>query len=314
MKFLKDEPVWEERYRPQTLSDCILKKNVETEFKSIVEKGHIGRLLLHGSPGTSKTTTAIALCRTMGLDWDFVNASSERGIDMIRDRIVGFAATASLSGNGKCFIIDEACRLTPTAQDALKAEVERFAKSCSFVMTANHPNRLTDAIKSRFTYIDFDPSKDDQTQMQSKVMTRMQKILDNECIPYDPKVLAQLVVKHFPDNRAILRLLQYYSSHGNIDEGILMMVDQVAVSALVSAIKEKKFKSVVQFAEHNASNDTSSMYEELYKALITDIQKDSIADMITIINEYQRYDSVVPSKTLHLVAMATELMSTVDFK
>lgn len=314
--FLKDEPIWEEKYRPQTIDECILRKDVEKEFKSFVEKGQIGngRLVLHGRPGTSKTTTSIALCKSLNLDWDFVNASSERGIDMIRDRLERFASTASLSGNGKAFIIDECDRLTAHAMDALKSMSEQYGKYCSLIMTANHPNRLTDAIRSRFTYIDFNPTKDDEAYMQLKLFNRVKAILDNENVTYDERVIVLLIQKHFPDNRQIVRLLQYYSSHGHIDEGVLMMVDEASIDFLVDAMKDKKFKKVVEWTENNSDNDTSSVYEALYSSLRASVDKNCIPDMISIINDYQRYDDVVPSKTLHIVAMATELMSTVTFK
>lgn len=309
-----DSPIWEEKYRAQTLDDCILRESLVTPFKKIVESGTIGRMVFHGTPGTSKTTTAKALCRTMGLDWEFINGSTDNGVDMIRDRLTTFASTASLSGNGKCFIIDEGCRLSPNAMDAMKGIAEKFANHCSIIITANHPNRLTDAIRSRFTYLDFNPSDDESKGIQVKMFKRLCDILKNEGVTYNEKVLAQYMMKHFPDFREIVRGLQYYSTHGHIDEGILMMVDQVSVDVMIEAIKKRSFKSIVEFAENNANNDLSAMYQELFYRMKEQVTNESKVDLISIINDYQRHDSIVPSKTVHIVGLCTELMSTVDFK
>ena len=308
------QSLWVEKYRPRTIDDCILKQSTKAEAKSMVEEGKIQNCLFFGPPGTGKTTLARALCNELDLDYMIVNASNERGLDVIRDKITNFASTVSMSGNGKCFILDEADHLLPNTQAALRSAAEEFSKSCSFIMTANYPNRIIPALHSRFVGVDFGVEKKELDQMQAEFFFRVIEILDNEGVEYEENVLAAVIQKYFPDNRKILGLLQQYGRHGKIDEGVLMMIEEVSIDKLVESIKSKKFKQIVQWAEDNKDNDTSSMYERIYKTLKQWIEPDSIPDAIMILEDYQRHDATVPSKELHLSAMCTEMMTGLSFK
>lgn len=315
MEFNAREPLWVERYRPSKIEDCILKTEAKRVMSSIVEDGHVPNMLFYGPPGTGKTTVAKALCQELGLDWTVVNASNERGLDMIREKIYGFASTVSLGGEGKCFILDEADYLTPNAQSALRAASEELSDNCSFIMTANYPNRIIEALHSRFTGMDFSASKQEADRMQAEFFFRLTEILANESVEYDERVLAEVVSKFFPDNRKILNKLQHYAKGGQtIDEGILMQIEEVNLDALINAIKDKKFNLVKQWAADNKDNDTSILYEGLYHRVKELIVPDDIPDAIMILEEAQRYDAVVPSKELHLASTAVELMMGVDFK
>jgi replication factor C small subunit len=314
MDFDATQSLWVEKYRPRTIDACILKQSTKVEAKSMVKEGKIQNCLFYGPPGTGKTTLARALCNELDIDYMIINASNERGLDVIREKITSFASTVSMSGNGKCFILDEADHLLPNTQAALRGAAEEFSKSCSFIMTANYPNRIIPALHSRFVGVDFGVDKAEMDQMQAQFFMRVIEILENEDIEYDEAVLAAVIQKHFPDNRKILGLLQQYGRHGKIDEGILMMMEEVSIDNLLTSIKSKKFKQIVQWAEDNKDNDTSTVYDKIYKALKQWIEPSSVPDAIMILEEYQRHDSIVPSKELHLAAMCTELMTTVDFK
>lgn len=311
--FNPNETLWVEKYRPKTIKDCILKSNTKKEFQSILKEGKIPNLLFYGPPGTGKTTAARALCNELDTDYIIVNASNERGLDVIREHITSFASTVSMSGNGKCFILDEADYLLPATQAALRNASEEFSKSCSFIMTANYPNRIISALHSRFVGVDFNTDKQEMESMQAQFFMRITDILKNENVEYNESVLVPIIQKYFPDNRKILGTLQQYGRHGKIDEGVLMQLEEVSLDKLIEAIKIRKFKHIVQWAEDNKDNDTSSMYERIYKTLKEWVKPDSIPDVILILEEYQKSDSIVPSKELHLVALCTEIMTTAEF-
>lgn len=315
IKHIENEHLWCEKYRPQTIEECILKEKTKDEFNAILEGGKIPNMLLSGPPGTGKTTTAKALCKELDLDWMVINASNERGLDVIRDKIMSFASTVSLSGNGKCFILDEADHLMPATQAALRNASEDLSNGCSFIMTANYPNRIIDALHSRFVNIDFSASSKELEAMQAKFYGRVCSILENENVSYDDRILIEVIQKFFPDNRKILNRLQQYARGGNtIDQGILMSMEEVSLDGLIGAMKNKKFKQITQWSADNALNDTSVVYEKLYQRMKDYIEPDSIPDAIAILEDYQRHDSTVPSKELHLSALGTELMVTVSFK
>lgn len=310
----ENERLWVEKYRPQNIEDCILKESTKKQFASIVKEGNIPNLLLYGPPGTGKTTAAKAMCKELGVDWMVVNASNERGMDVLRDKIMSFASTVSLGGHGKCFILDEADHLLPATQAALRSATEELSANCSFIMTANYPNRIIDALHSRFAGIDFAADPRELERMQAEFFFRVIEILNNESVTYEEKVLVEVVQKYFPDNRKILNKLQQYARGGNcIDTGILMTMEEVSIDALIESIKSKKFKQVAQWAEDNKNNDTSSMYEKIYKSLKQWVAPSSIPDAIMTLQEYQKFDSVVPSKELHLTSLCVELMSSLEF-
>lgn len=310
------EKLWVERYRPKTIEECILKENVKKQFLNIVEQGHIPNLLLHGPAGTGKTTLAKALCNQVGADYMMINASNERGLDVIREKITAFASTTSLGGEStKCVILDEGDRLLPATQDAFKAEIERFSQTCSFIMTANHPNRLIEPLHSRLVKVDFSQSEKEKERMQAEFFFRIEEILKNEGVKFDERVLISVVQKFFPDNRMILSNLQQYARGDNeINEGILMQIEDASVDTLIQSIKEKKFKSILKWCADNSNNDTSLVYEDIYKELFNFVDKPSIPDAIMILEDYQRHDANVPSKELHLAALGVELMTQVSFK
>lgn len=311
----ENETLWVEKYRPSTIDEVILKQETKRQFKQIAQTGDIPNMLLYGPPGCGKTSISKAMCKQLGVDWMVVNASNERGLDVIRDKIMSFASTVSLGGNGKCFILDEADHLMPATQAALRSASEELSSNCSFIMTANYPNRIIDALHSRFVGVDFGADKKELEQMQAEFFFRVTEILDLEGVTYDESVLVQVVQKYFPDNRKILNKLQQYARGGNtIDTGILMSMDEISIEGLVKAISAKKFKAITQWAADNADNDTASLYEKMYKELKQFVEPSSIPDAIMILEDHQRWDSTVPSKELHLVSCAVEMMTQLTFK
>ena len=314
ISFNDKEPVWVEKYRPQTIEDCILPDSIKNQFKNILKSGHIPTMLLTGGPGTGKTTIAKAMCKEMGVDWIIINASDENGIETIRTKIKDFASTISLSNKGKCVILDEADNLTPAAQSAFRGAIEAFSRNCSFIFTCNFPNRIIEPIHSRSIKIVFEIKKDEAVKLQVEFFKRISEILDNEKIEYDKKSVITLIQKFFPDNRKILDQIQHFSKAGIIGPEILINLSDTNVENLIKAIKSKKFKDVGQWCADNKDNDLSSLYSKLYKMMKDQIIPDSIPEMILTIEDYQRYDSIVPDKEIHLTALCVTLMMQVSFK
>lgn len=320
LSVVKGEVLWTEKYRPQTIEECILPQSIKSQIVGIRDTGIIPNMLFSGGAGVGKTTVAKALCKEMGADWLFINASDENGIDTIRNKVRNFASTVSLGESGrKVVIFDEADYLNPnSAQPALRAFIEEFSKVCSFVLTCNFPNRIIEPLQSRCTpHIEFKYNKVDEAekkQLCAALFMRAQKILEAEGVEFNPQVLAQLIFKLFPDNRKVLLRLQDYARQGAIDVGILSTLAEADVSALIDHLKAKNFKGVLQWTEDNKGTDTSLIYRKIYDALLEALEPNSIPPVILTLAEAQKWDSLVADKALHMAGMLTEVLRDASFR
>ena len=137
--------IWVEKYRPQTIDECILPENIKKTFSDFLNKGEIPNMLLAGPPGVGKTTVAKALCKELGVDYYVINGSDEgRFLDTVRNNAKNFASTVSLTSDSKhkVIIIDEADNTTSDVQLLLRASIEEFSKNCRFIFTCNYKIKL----------------------------------------------------------------------------------------------------------------------------------------------------------------------------
>ncbi len=160
---MEDFEIWVEKYRPRTLDEVVGQDEVIQRLKGYVERKNIPHLLFSGPPGTGKTATSIALARDLfGENWrdNFIemNASDERGIDVVRHKIKEFARTAPIGGAPfKIIFLDEADALTADAQAALRRTMEMYSKSCRFILSCNYVSRIIEPIQSRCAVFRFRP-------------------------------------------------------------------------------------------------------------------------------------------------------------
>ena len=307
------EYLWVERYRPKNLDECILPADTLQIFKDFVASGEIPNMLLCGTAGTGKTTVAKALCNELGCDSIIINGSEESGIDVLRTKIRSFASTVSFEGKPKVVILDEADYLNPNStQPALRAFIEEFSKNCRFIFTCNFKNRIIQPLHSRTTVIDFKLVNGQKRQMASAFLKRMTYILDDNQVTYSEKVLAELLMKHFPDYRRVINELQRYGSSGVIDEGILSNLSEINTKALVDSIKDKDFKKMRQWVANNVESDPQQIYRRVYDTLLDKVKQ--VPQLVLIIADYQYKSSFVADQEINLTACLTEIMANVEFK
>lgn len=160
---MEEFEIWVEKYRPKTLDEVVGQDEIIRRLKGYVERKNIPHMLFSGPPGTGKTATAIALTRDLfGEFWrdNFIemNASDERGIDVVRHKIKEFARTAPIGGAPfKIIFLDEADALTADAQAALRRTMEMFSRSCRFILSCNYVSRIIEPIQSRCAVFRFRP-------------------------------------------------------------------------------------------------------------------------------------------------------------
>ena len=309
--------LWVERYRPQTIEECVLPISLKSTFGDMVRKGEPQNLLFSGTAGVGKTTVAKALCNEMGSDWILVNCSEDGNIDTLRTKIRQFASTVSLGGGGskKVVILDEFDYSNANSiQPALRGAIEEFANNCRFILTCNYKSRIIEPIHSRCTCIDFILPVGEKPAIAAKMMERCSWILKQEGINFDKKVLGQLIMKHFPDMRRILNELQRYGVSGTIDIGILSSVADAELKTLTTALRNKDFAGVRRWAAINAESSPQEIYRKIYDALGDILESQSIPEAILIISEAQYRSAFVASQEINMVACLAQIMMTCAFK
>ena len=313
MEFRDDQFLWVEKYRPKKISDCILSSELKTVFKQFIEDGQLQNMLFCGAAGVGKTTVARALCEELGLDYIVINGSEESGIDVLRTKIKQFASTVSFDGGTKVVILDEADYLNPNStQPALRGFIEEFSKNCRFIFTCNYKNRIIAPLHSRCTVIEFKIPKEEKLKIVVSFFKRITEILNNEQVTFDPKVVAKLVEKYFPDYRRCLNELQRYSVSGTIDEGLLTSIADVNMNELVEALKEKDWKRMRSWVVNHLDNESTTLFRKIYDTLITHTSQ--VPQLILIIADYQYKAAFVADQEINLAACLTEIMASVELK
>ena len=313
----RDEFLWVEKYRPKTIEDCILPVSIKKTFQGFLSKGEVPNLLLAGPAGCGKTTVAKALCNELGVDYYVINGSDEgRFLDTVRNTAKNFASTVSLSSTAKhkVIIIDEADNTTNDVQLLLRAFTEEFSGNCRFILTCNFKNKIIEPLHSRCACIDFSTNSKDRPKLASQFFNRLGTILETESIEADPKVLAELINKHFPDWRRVLNECQRYSSSGQIDAGILAQFSDVKVNDLVKKLKEKDFPEVRKWVVNNLDNDTSVLLRRIYDACYDSLAPNTIPSAVLILAKYQYQMAFVADQEINMLACLTEIMCECEFK
>jgi len=307
--------LWVEKYRPQKIDDCVLPEALKKTFKEYISKGELPNFLLCGTAGTGKTTVAKALCNEIGAEYMFINGSEESGIDVLRTKIKSFASSVSLTDAKKVVILDEADYLNPNStQPALRAFIEEFSNNCRFILTCNFKNRIIEPLHSRCAVIEFKIDNAEKKNMLEGFFKRTRQILQQENIEFDPKVVAEMLTKYFPDFRRILNELQRYSVSGKIDTGILVNVSEESYKSLIKFMKEKDFTEVRKWVGKNSDTDSVSLFRQLYDSACTIMEPISVPQLILILAEYQYKAAFVADHELNTMAAMTEIMANCKFK
>ena len=309
--------LWVEKYRPHTIEECVLPDDTKQVFRGFLEQGEIPNLLLSGSAGVGKTTIAKALCEELGADSYVINGSDEgRFLDTVRNQAKTFASSVSLTSESKhkVIIIDEADNTTHDVQLLLRAAIEEFQNNCRFIFTCNYKNKILEPLHSRCSCIEFNITGKEKQNLAAQFFTRVREICKEQKVEAEPRVLAALINKHFPDFRRSLNELQRYASLGKIDTGVLAVVSDTKVEDLMTTLKDRQFTAMKKWVVQNLDNDPKQIMRKIYDSLYTYLEPASIPAAVLIIGEYQYKSAFVADQEINLVAFLTEVMSECKFK
>jgi DNA polymerase III delta prime subunit len=259
--------LWVEKYRPNTTQGYVFRDQAQKDqVQEWIDSGAIPHLLFSGVQGAGKTTLAKLLINeldTHDFDVKMINASSNNGVDYIRDSVEAFA-TVMPYGDFKYIILDEADYLSPNAQAALRGVMEKYSNSLRFILTCNYPQKIIPAIHSRCQ--GFHIANLDKTEYTARIA----EILITEAVDFELEVLDIYVKTTYPDMRKCINLCQQNVKGGklmspNIDDGASESDYQLMMVAL---FKEKKFKEARDLICKQVSADEyEDMFRFMYKNL-----------------------------------------------
>jgi len=251
--------MWVEKYRPKKITELVNQKEVVNSIKSLLKnQAEIPHLLFSGSAGVGKTTTALCVSKEiLGEHWrDYtleLNASDERGINMVRERVKKFSRFAGLDTKipFKIIILDEADEMTSDAQTALRRIVEDTSKICRFILIANNLSKIINPIQSRCVVFKFTKISDND------IISQLKFIAKKENIKFDEKGLSAICNYTGGDLRHAINILQATASSGNVTESI--------VKSVVGLTKTKDVQDVLKLALDGKITDARNKMVELVK-------------------------------------------------
>jgi len=305
---LKDK-IWYEKYRPSNISEYVFQSNEHKKaICSYIEKQDIPHLLLSGGPGGGKTTLVRVLINELHvdpIDVLVVNASDENSVDVIREKIKGFITSFAV-GSFKLVHLEEADRITPSAQDALKAMMEDYADVARFILTCNAENKITPPIRSRCTHFRF------KSVDKVDLALYLVNILKKEKVKCDIDTLDQYIDAAYPDIRKTINLIQQHSAHGILEpfNGNSKEVGEY-VDELLDAINEDRWEAARSITTHHVSGeDWDSFYRVLYEQIDKCgkfKEKAKWEAAIVTISEHLYRDSHVADREINAIAMLIKL-------
>jgi DNA polymerase III delta prime subunit len=305
---MKENSLFVEKYRSKTLEDYIGNEQLKSIVAQYIEKNDLQNLLLYGTPGTGKTTLAKLIVNNFNCDFLYINASDERGIDTIRDKVQGFASSASFKPI-KIIILDEADFLTIQAQASLRNIIETYSRTTRFILTCNYLERIIDPLQSRCQVLKITPPS------KKEVAKHIAGILDKEEINYELGDLVLIVNKHYPDVRKILNTCQVNTVDDTlkIDNTVLTGGYKDGLLKELKSPSKDSFKNIRQILADSNLDDFEDVYRFLYDTLDEYGNNDLAKAMIIIdIENYMYHANFRIDKEINVMALLASILKTIN--
>jgi DNA polymerase III delta prime subunit len=291
--------LWVEKYRPQTLEEYVGNETIKNKIADYLKQGSIQNLLFHGVAGTGKTTLAKLIAKNLNCDLLYINASDERGIDTIRDKIIPFASSMSFN-DVKIVILDEADYITPQAQATLRNTIESCSKTTRFIFTCNYLERIISPLQSRCQTFEITPPSKEQVNNQ------VNNILSKEGI--NEKIPLEIINTYYPDIRKIINTTQGSIVNGQIKIDNTSLKNTQLGGLIVDAlIRKAKLTEIRQILADSGAREFDDLFKYIYdKSSVLFGNKEGEA--ILIIAKYQYEYTFVLEKEICVAAMLNKLL------
>ena len=300
---MKQHTLWIEKYRSQTLEQYIGNDAIKARIADCIAKNDIPHFIFAGSAGTGKTTLAKLIVKNIQCDYLYINASDENGIDTIRDKVKGFASTASFQPI-KIVILDEADFLTQPAQAALRNLIEEYSAYTRFILTCNYVERLIEPLQSRCELHMLKPPTKGAVAKHICI-----SVLDVEGVTYEMSDIAQIVNLFYPDVRSIIKTLQQ-----NVRDNKLTIttIDDNWCKPLVEILKKRDSKAwyqVRQLVADSQVDDFQTAYRYMFDNL-SEFSYGNDAQLSVILDDFIWRAGVVPDKEINFSACIAKVLET----
>ena len=300
--------IWNEKYRPTTLDSYIGNEHLKSKVSIFIETNDPPHLLFYGRSGTGKTTLSKIIANSIECDYLYINASDENSVDVVRDKIKGFASTLGFKAL-KVIILDECDYITPNAQAALRNLMETFSRHCRFILTCNYVERIIDPIQSRCQSFQIVPPS------KKEVAIHLSDILTNENVKFEVDDIATIINGSYPDIRKVINTSQRQVVDGilRMDAREIILNDyKLQILEVLKSSKSKKetFTEIRQILADAKVTDFADFFRLLYDE-VDSYGSGHIAEVILLIAKYEQSDSQVVDKEINSMAMLIEILQEI---
>jgi len=297
--------VWYERYKPNCIEDLVLPDEIKTKLQGYVDKQDIPALgLFSSNPGTGKSSTAHAIIKEIDGEALWINASMEKGIDVLRGKVAKFASQSSFDDNIKIVVMDEFDHFSKDGQAAFRGFIDEFNQNCRFIFTGNYKEKIIEPLLDRLEVYDFNSFS--KEEMVKPIFERLRWVLDNENVQYDPKAVVPVINTYYPRIRSMVGALQKFSKDGVFQVSENELDDVNVFDKVMNVVTPKSYTDMI--TEVNKLNAPENMYSYLYNNASKYFKPETYPNVVLIIAKYQHMSDSVRDKNLNLSACLTELM------
>ena len=299
----KEHSLFVEKYRPSSLENYVGNEHLKTTISKYLEQNDIQNLIFYGQAGGGKTTLAKLIVNNLNCDYLYINASDERGIETIRDKVSGFASVASFKPL-KVVILDEADFLTIQAQASLRNVIETFSRTTRFIMTCNFVERIIDPLQSRCQVIKIVPPS------KSEVAKHLAWILEKESISYTLEDIKVIVNQYYPDLRKCINTIQLNSKDSTLKLDNSILVSSNYIDKVIDELKKSKpyFNSIRQIIADSNVEDFDELFKALYERA-SEFLPNKEGTVAMLVNDHQYKANFRIDKEINTMSLIQNLIN-----